>query len=311
MNFMGGPSYEAVVRQTPMYNTTVHVGNLVPYCTQADLIPLFQSIGDVLEIRMQPEADRGFAFVKMDTHGNAAMAIVQLQGQIVHGRPIACRWGKERLDAAAAPPHSYDTVARQTPPYNTTVHVGNLVSYCTKADLIPLFRSIGDLSEIRMQADRGIAFVKMDTHEHAAKAIAELHGEMVHGRPIKCSWEKERADTGTLLLQSLSFTPSAAAPYTNMVRTNASPFDPFELISFQPMYDVPQSGAYRHYGFNGCPANPSGAAPGMQQAAPGAAAGQTAPGADVGVFGQAAQAQRAGDPSSYYSDYRGGRYPRR
>jgi nucleolysin TIA-1/TIAR len=105
INFQGGPlSYEAVVQQTPAYNSTVYVGNLVPYCTQADLIPLFQSIGYLSEIRMQ--ADRGFAFVKLDTHEHAAMAIVQLQGQNVHGRPIKCSWGKDRADGATAQPLS-------------------------------------------------------------------------------------------------------------------------------------------------------------------------------------------------------------
>lgn len=115
----GGPlSFESVVAQTPAYNTTVYVGNLVPYTTQADLIPLFQGIGYISEIRMQ--ADRGFAFVKLDTHEHAALAIVQLQGQLVHGRPIKCSWGKDRAagDAAAMSPTSPAGVS----PY------GNMVS---------------------------------------------------------------------------------------------------------------------------------------------------------------------------------------
>jgi len=116
INFQGGPlSYEVVVQQTPAYNTTVYVGNLVPYCTQADLIPLFQSIGYLSEIRMQ--ADRGFAFVKLDTHEHAAMAIVQLQGQMVHGRPIKCSWGKDRADGAAATATPVTPTAA-TAPYN-------------------------------------------------------------------------------------------------------------------------------------------------------------------------------------------------
>ena len=49
-----------------------------------------------------------------------------------------------------------------------------------------------------MQADRGFAFVKLDTHEHAAMAIVQLQGQMVHGRPIKCSWGKDRADGGVV-----------------------------------------------------------------------------------------------------------------
>ena len=87
-------SYETVASQTPEFNTTVYVGNLIPYTTQADLIPLFQGYGYIVEIRMQ--ADRGFAFVKLDTHQNAALAITHLQNQLVHGRPIKCSWGKDK-----------------------------------------------------------------------------------------------------------------------------------------------------------------------------------------------------------------------
>lgn len=47
---------------------------------------------------MQPE--RGFAFVKLDTHENAASAIVNLAGQVACGRPIKCGWGKDRNESA-------------------------------------------------------------------------------------------------------------------------------------------------------------------------------------------------------------------
>lgn len=89
-------TFEQVAAQTPEYNATVYVGNLIPYTTQADLIPLFQNFGYIVEIRMQ--ADRGFAFVKLDTHANAANAITSLQTQqhLIHGRPIKCSWGKDR-----------------------------------------------------------------------------------------------------------------------------------------------------------------------------------------------------------------------
>ena len=79
-------------------NCTVYVGNLIPYTTQADLIPLFQGLGYIVEIRMQ--ADRGFAFVKLDSHQNAANAIAQLQNRLVHGRPIKSSWGKDKEGGA-------------------------------------------------------------------------------------------------------------------------------------------------------------------------------------------------------------------
>jgi nucleolysin TIA-1/TIAR len=72
----GMSSYEQVVAQSPPYQTTCYVGNLTPYTTQQDISPLFMNFGQVLEARMQ--SDRGFAFIKMETHEQAAMAIVRL-----------------------------------------------------------------------------------------------------------------------------------------------------------------------------------------------------------------------------------------
>lgn len=84
----GVQSYDMVVQQTPQWQTTCYVGNLTPYTNQNDLVPLFSNFGYVVETRFQ--SDRGFAFVKMDTHENAAMAICQLSGCSVHGRPLKC-----------------------------------------------------------------------------------------------------------------------------------------------------------------------------------------------------------------------------
>lgn len=84
----GMQSYDTIFAQTPQWQTTVYVGNLTPYTTQNDLVPLFQNFGYVVETRFQ--ADRGFAFVKMDNHENAAMAICQLSGCQVNGRALKC-----------------------------------------------------------------------------------------------------------------------------------------------------------------------------------------------------------------------------
>jgi len=84
----GVHSYDMIVGQTPAWQTTCYVGNLTPYTTQNDLVPLFQNFGYVAESRFQ--SDRGFAFIKMDSHENAAMAICQLNGYNVHGRPLKC-----------------------------------------------------------------------------------------------------------------------------------------------------------------------------------------------------------------------------
>ena len=112
----------------------------------------------------------------------------------------------------------YEQVLAQAPPHNTTVYVGNLPSFATQQDLIPLFQTIGYVSEIRMQPDRGFAFVKLESHEAAAAAIVQLQGQPVQGRPIKCSWGKDRAAGDTSAPVAAMTPTSTSNPYSNMVR---------------------------------------------------------------------------------------------
>jgi nucleolysin TIA-1/TIAR len=70
----GMQSYEMVLSQAPSYQATCYVGNLTPNTVQGDLVPLFMNFGPIIEARMQ--SDRGFAFIKMQTHEAAAAAIV-------------------------------------------------------------------------------------------------------------------------------------------------------------------------------------------------------------------------------------------
>lgn len=103
------------------------------------------------------------------------------------------------LSPSSAPPRTtqFQSISGQAPG-NTTIYVGNLVPYTSQADLIPLFQGFGYIVEIRMQADRGFAFVKLDTHENAANAIGQLTGTLVHGRQLKCSWGKDREGAGAM-----------------------------------------------------------------------------------------------------------------
>ncbi|KAJ6604392.1 hypothetical protein DFH09DRAFT_1242395 [Mycena vulgaris] len=298
----------------------VFVGDLSPEVNDEVLAKAFSAFGTMSDARvmwdMNSGKSRGYGFLAFRDKTDAEQAIATMNGEWLGSRAIRAagmpamsspRPSGGGMGSAPAPinfqggPLSYEAVVQQTPAYNSTVYVGNLVPYCTQADLIPLFQSIGYLSEIRMQADRGFAFVKLDTHEHAAMAIVQLQGQNVHGRPIKCSWGKDRADGTTCP----ALEPGAWRD--------------------SPMYGMPQAASYGQYGFGAYPgfANQAGApgvpgSPGMPQptsaggAGLGLAAGAGQSGADpnaLAAAGQAGQAQwGAADPNSYYSNYWGGYY---
>ena len=240
----------------------VFVGDLSPEVNDDVLAKAFSAFGTLSDARvmwdMNSGKSRGYGFLAFRDKTDAEQAIATMNGEWLGSRAIRVNWANQKtqgslggggggggpvgspiggppamarpMGAGGAPapmnlaggPLSYEQVLTQTPAYNTTVYVGNLVPYCTQADLIPLFQTIGYLSEIRMQADRGFAFVKLDTHEHAAMAIVQLQGQMVHGRPIKCSWGKDRADpnaaaAGAAAVTATPMSPTAGSPYGNMV----------------------------------------------------------------------------------------------
>ncbi|KAG8922922.1 hypothetical protein FRC03_012044 [Tulasnella sp. 419] len=326
----------------------VFVGDLSPEVTDEILGKAFSAFPTLSDARvmwdMNSGKSRGYGFLAFRDKTDAEQAIATMNGEWLGSRAIRVNWANQKTmgapggmggsggmmspttgrmgvagmgGGAPAPinfqggPLSYETVVQQTPAFNTTVYVGNLVPYATQADLIPLFQSIGYLSEIRMQADRGFAFVKLDTHEHAAMAIVQLQGQLVHGRPIKCSWGKDRAADGTAQPGG-PVAPAATGAYGNM----------------QPMYGVPQASGYGQYGFGGYGQYPQAGAGGAGTGGGLPAGGQgggalgasgTAPGGPVDPSVQGAQAQAGAaawgaagqDPAAmqaYYNQYWGGYY---
>lgn len=235
----------------------VFVGDLSPEVNDDVLGKAFSAFGTMSDARvmwdMNSGKSRGYGFLAFRDKTDAEQAIATMNGEWLGSRAIRVNWANQKTQtgsgspsatplrspggAGGAPapinfqggPISYDSVVTQTPSYNATVYVGNLVPYTTQADLIPLFQSIGYLSEIRMQADRGFAFVKLDTHENAAMAIVQLQGQLVHGRPIKCSWGKDRT-AGDGAQPGGPLPGAGVGAYGNMVTTTSYLFQSFTNI---------------------------------------------------------------------------------
>lgn len=208
-------------REDTQHHFHVFVGDLSPEVNDEMLGTAFRSFTSLSEARvmwdMNSGKSRGYGFLSfrwVDSHSStnsrdkndAEAAITSMNGEWLGSRAIRVNWANQKTQTggsrAMGPstpppgPMTFEQVAAQTPEYNTTVYVGNLIPYTTQADLVPLFQNYGYIVEIRIQADRGFAFVKLDSHANAALAITNLQNNLVHGRPVKCSWGKDRqADT--------------------------------------------------------------------------------------------------------------------
>ncbi|CAB5390236.1 unnamed protein product [Rhizophagus irregularis] len=189
----------------------IFVGDLSPEVNDEVLAKAFNAFGSMSDARVMWDVNsgksRGYGFVAFRDKTDAEQAIATMNGEWLGSRAIRCNWANQKGqpgpgsttserqagNSTQAPQLSYEIVVAQTPHYNSTVYVGNLTPSTTQEHLMPYFQQFGYIIEVRMQADRGFAFVKLDTHENAASAIVNLQNTNINGRIIKCSWGKDRA----------------------------------------------------------------------------------------------------------------------
>ncbi|KAF2773010.1 hypothetical protein EJ03DRAFT_324062 [Teratosphaeria nubilosa] len=214
----------------------IFVGDLSNEVNDEVLLQAFSAFGSVSEARvmwdMKTGRSRGYGFVAFRDRAEAEKALSSMDGEWLGSRAIRCNWANQKgqpsfsqqqamaqMGLTPTTPYghhsfptqgaqSYDMVVSQTPLWQTTCYVGNLTPYTTQNDLVPLFQNFGYVTETRFQSDRGFAFIKMDTHENAANAICNLNGYNVNGRPLKCSWGKDRPPTGQFDAGAAGFSPA-------------------------------------------------------------------------------------------------------
>ena len=85
---------------------------------------------------------------------------------------------------------------------STRLYVGNL-SFNTTSDTIrEEFSQLGEVTDVHVVMDcetgrpRGFAFVTMGSPAEASKAINEMNGKMLDGRPLRVNEAEERAPRG-------------------------------------------------------------------------------------------------------------------
>lgn len=85
--------YNTVLNQSSQTNCTVYVGGVQVGLTEMIMRSTFQNYGTIQEVRVFP--DKGYAFIRMSSHADAARAIVEVHGTTIEGNVVKCSWGKE------------------------------------------------------------------------------------------------------------------------------------------------------------------------------------------------------------------------
>ncbi|XP_075238299.1 RNA-binding protein lark isoform X2 [Lycorma delicatula] len=141
----------------------IFVGNLVDKTTSADIRPLFEKYGKVVEC----DVVKNYGFVHMENEESGRDAIQNLNGYLVNGTAM-------KVEAATS---------RKGPQTATTkLFVGNLSDNIKAPQVRALFSKYGTVVECDIVRNYG--FVHIDTND-VNNCIKELNGFVVDGEPIK------------------------------------------------------------------------------------------------------------------------------
>ncbi|XP_062521341.1 cytotoxic granule associated RNA binding protein TIA1-like isoform X2 [Corticium candelabrum] len=173
----------------------VFIGDLSSDVDSDTLKAAFQPYGVVADARVVRDQltgrSKSYGFVSFVDKMDATTAIKQMNGVFLCGRAIRVNWGARKGTERVPRQLSLEEIASQSTTFNSTVYVGGICSMTSEEQFRQKFGYFGIITDIRIFADKGYAFVKYRTHEEAACAIWKCHGSDMAGSNIKCSWGRE------------------------------------------------------------------------------------------------------------------------
>ncbi len=179
------------------------VAGLAETATEQGLRELFESTGGTVDEITVPRDRatgkvRGFAFLTMGSSDQAETARQELDGSLQEGRNISVREFRGDRSAGPAPRPS------QAPPdgEESTLYVGNLPFDAQMQDVQDLFAGAGfeDVRRVHLPMDaegraRGFGFVTLASADDARRAVDEMSGVTLRGRPLSISVARARGKT--------------------------------------------------------------------------------------------------------------------
>jgi len=183
----------------------IFVGDLAPETTSEDLKTYFSKIGEVSDARvmrdMQSNKSKGYGFVSFVNYQDAQDIVEKkaMLSEALHGRQVRCNWaarkGGQQPTTTNVQRLDYNMILNQSSLTNCTVYLGGCMSGLTEQLMRETFSGFGNIVEVRVFPDKGYAFIRLDNHADAARAITNKHGSQLEGYTIKCSWGKEGASS--------------------------------------------------------------------------------------------------------------------
>jgi len=174
--------------------TNVYLKNIPSDVSRADLESRVKDFGNVTSVFMpsDPEGQpKGFAFVNFSDPDEAASAVQGLNGLEWSGKELYAGRAqkKEEREKELRSRFEIKKIERAKKYEGVNLYVKNLSDDITDDKLIAEFSKFGTIESAKVMEDshkksKGFGFVCFSTPDEATKAVTEMNGRMVDGKPL-------------------------------------------------------------------------------------------------------------------------------
>jgi RNA-binding protein 39 len=168
---------------------TVFAYNLPIKADERDIKNFFMKAGGVRDVRLihdrNSRKSKGFGYVEMDTI-RAVSEAIQLSGTKFMDKTVMVQASQSEKNAVPSPTASIGpNHAGPSQLYITSLHVN-----ITEDDLETIFTEFGEVDRVTLARDesgnsKGYAYVKFKNGDAAKRAMVQVNGQELAGRPLK------------------------------------------------------------------------------------------------------------------------------
>jgi polyadenylate-binding protein len=185
--------------------TNVFVKNLDEAVTDDQLEALFAPFGKITSALVSrdeaSQRSKGFAFVNFETHPCAEAAVAALNGTEFHGRSLFVGRAQKKAEREEELRRQFEAakLERSNKFVGVNLYVKNLAESIDEEKLQHEFSPFGTLTSAKIMLDekgisRGFGFVCFSNSEESARAVGEMNGRMLAGKPLYVAFAQRKED---------------------------------------------------------------------------------------------------------------------
>ena len=185
--------------------TNVFVKNLDENVDDSELEKVFTPFGKITSALIsrdeQTGRSKGFAFINFETHTAAEAAVNELNGFDLHGRALFVGRAQKKAERAEELRRQFeaDKMERSNKFVGVNLYVKNLAESIDEEKLRHEFAAFGTVTSCKIMFDekavsRGFGFVCFSNSEESARALGEMNGRMLVGKPLYVAFAQRKED---------------------------------------------------------------------------------------------------------------------